>query len=180
MIDFTMTDEQKALRDLARDFAKNEMAPKAEHHDQTGEYPMEILKKAWQAGLMNLHIPAKYNGAEMGELDDVIMGEELYSGCSGMATAILANNLALAPVLIGANDEVLKKFVEPMTHEFKLAAYAVTEPGAGSDVASIRTTATRVGDEYIINGSKMWITNAGVADWFFVTIVDHPSCLPTE
>jgi len=175
MIDFTMTDEQKALRDLARDFAKNEMAPKAEHHDTTGEYPMEILKKAWQAGLMNLHIPAKFNGAEMGELDDVIMGEELYSGCSGMATAILANNLALAPVLIGASDEVLKKFVEPMTHEFKLAAYAVTEPGAGSDVAGIRTTATRVGDEYVINGSKMWITNAGVADWFFVLTKTDPA-----
>ncbi|MBK7057791.1 MAG: acyl-CoA dehydrogenase family protein, partial [Leptospiraceae bacterium] len=174
-MDFTMTDEQKALRDLARDFAKNEMAPKAEHHDTTGEYPMEILKKAWQAGLMNLHIPAKFNGAEMGELDDVIMGEELYSGCSGMATAILANNLALAPVLIGASDEVLKKFVEPMTHEFKLAAYAVTEPGAGSDVAGIRTTATRVGDEYVINGSKMWITNAGVADWFFVLTKTDPA-----
>ncbi|MBL0264359.1 MAG: acyl-CoA dehydrogenase family protein [Leptospiraceae bacterium] len=174
-MDFTMTDEQKALRDLARDFAKNEMAPKAEHHDTTGEYPMEILKKAWQAGLMNLHIPAKFNGAEMGELDDVIMGEELYSGCSGMATAILANNLALAPVLIGASDEVLKKFVEPMTHEFKLAAYAVTEPGAGSDVAGIRTTATRVEDEYVINGSKMWITNAGVADWFFVLTKTDPA-----
>jgi acyl-CoA dehydrogenase len=175
MIDFTMTDEQKALRDLARDFAKNEMAPKAEHHDHTGEYPMDILKKAWETGLMNLHIPAKYNGAEMGEIDDVIMGEELYTGCSGMATAILANNLALAPVLIGASEEVLKKFVEPMTHEFKLAAYAVTEPGAGSDVAGIRTTATRVGDEYIINGSKMWITNAGVADWFFVLTKTDPA-----
>ncbi|MBK6606620.1 MAG: acyl-CoA dehydrogenase family protein [Leptospiraceae bacterium] len=174
-MDFTMTDEQKALRDLARDFAKNEMAPKAEHHDTTGEYPMEILKKAWQAGLMNLHIPAKFNGAEMGELDDVIMGEELYSGCSGMATAILANNLALAPVLIGASDELLKKFVEPLTHEFRLCAYAVTEPGAGSDVAGIRTTATRVGDEYIINGSKMWITNAGVADWYFVLAKTDPA-----
>lgn len=175
MIDFTMTDEQKALRDLARDFAKNEMAPKAEHHDLTGEYPMDILKKAWETGLMNLHIPTKYNGAGMGDLDDVIMGEELYSGCSGMATAILANNLALAPVLIGASDEVMKRFVEPMTHEFKLAAYAVTEPGAGSDVAGIRTTATRVGDEYVINGSKMWITNAGVADWFFVLTKTDPA-----
>ncbi|HMV44072.1 MAG TPA: acyl-CoA dehydrogenase family protein [Leptospiraceae bacterium] len=174
-MDFRMTDEQKALRDLARDFAKNEMAPKAEHHDLTGEYPMDILKKAWETGLMNLHIPTKYNGAGMGDLDDVIMGEELYSGCSGMATAILANNLALAPVLIGASDEVMKKFVEPMTNEFKLAAYAVTEPGAGSDVANIRTTATRVGDEYVINGSKMWITNAGVADWFFVLTKTDPA-----
>lgn len=175
MIDFSMTDEQKALRDLARDFAKNEMVPKAEHHDQTGEYPMDILKKAWEAGLMNLHIPEAYNGANMGDLDEVIIAEELNAGCSGMATAILANNLALAPVLVGAGDEVLKRFVEPMTHEFKLAAYAVTEPGAGSDVANIRTTAKRVGDEYIINGSKMWITNAGVSDWMFVLAKTDPS-----
>lgn len=170
-----MTEEQKALRDMARDFGKNEMIPKAEFHDQTGEYPMNILKKAWETGLMNLHIPARFNGAEMKDLDEVIIVEELNAACSGMATAILANNLALAPVLMGASDELLKKFVEPMTSEFKLAAYAVTEPGAGSDVASIRTTAKRVGDEYIINGSKMWITNAGVSDWMFVLTKTDPT-----
>ncbi len=175
MIDFSMTEEQKALRDMARDFGKNEMIPKAEFHDQTGEYPMNILKKAWETGLMNLHIPARFNGAEMKDLDEVIIVEELNAACSGMATAILANNLALAPVLMGASDELLKKFVEPMTSEFKLAAYAVTEPGAGSDVASIRTTAKRVGDEYIINGSKMWITNAGVSDWMFVLTKTDPT-----
>jgi acyl-CoA dehydrogenase len=175
MIDFSLTDEQRALRDLAKDFAKNEMIPKSEHHDHTGEYPMDILKKAWEVGLMNLHIPTKYNGAGMHDLDEVILAEELNYACSGMATAILANNLALAPVLIGASDEVMKKFIEPMTHEFKLCAYAVTEPGAGSDVAGIRTTAKRVGDEYILNGSKMWITNAGVSDWLFVLTKTDPN-----
>lgn len=174
MIDFSLTDEQKALRELARDFAKNEMMPKAEHHDHTGEYPMEILKKAWGIGLMNIHIPEKFGGMGMKEIDDVIIGEELFSACSGMATAILANNLALAPVLLGASDELLKKFVAPMTQEFQLAAYAVTEPGAGSDVAGIRTTAKKVGNDYVINGSKMWITNAGVADWFFVLTKTNP------
>lgn len=168
MIDFSITEEQKALRDLARDFAKNEMIPKAEYHDQTGEYPMDILKKAWEIGLMNLHIPAEYNGSEMSDLDEVIIAEEINAGCSAMGTAILANNLALAPVMLGASPEVMKRFIEPMTHEFQLAAYAVTEPGAGSDVAGIKTTAKRVGDDYIINGSKMWITNAGVSDWMFV------------
>lgn len=175
MINFSMTDEQKALRDMARDFGKNEMIPKAEFHDQTGEYPMAILKKAWEVGLMNLHIPSRFNGAEMKDLDEVIIVEELNAACSGMATAILANNLALAPVLMGASEELLKKFVQPMTSEFQLAAYAVTEPGAGSDVASIRTTAKRVGDEYIVNGSKMWITNAGVSDWMFVLTNTDPA-----
>ena len=175
MIDFSITDEQKALRDLARDFAKNEMIPKAEHHDHTGEYPKEILKKAFDVGLMNMHIPAEYGGAGLGVLDELIASEELFYGCSGMATAILANNLALAPVLLGADDYVMKKFIQPMSETFTLAAYAVTEPGAGSDVAGIRTTAKRVGDEYIVNGSKMWITNAGHADWFFVLAKTDPN-----
>ncbi|MCW7469199.1 acyl-CoA dehydrogenase family protein [Leptospira kanakyensis] len=174
-MDFSITDEQKALRDLARDFAKNEMIPKAEHHDHTGEYPKEILKKAFDVGLMNMHIPAEYGGAGLGVLDELIASEELFYGCSGMATAILANNLALAPVLLGADDFVMKKFIQPMTENFTLAAYAVTEPGAGSDVAGIRTTAKRVGDEYIVNGSKMWITNAGHADWFFVLAKTDPN-----
>ncbi len=175
MIDFSITDEQKALRDLARDFAKNEMIPKAEHHDHTGEYPKEILKKAFDVGLMNMHIPAEYGGAGLGVLDELIASEELFFGCSGMATAILANNLALAPVLLGASPDTMKKFIQPMTEQFMLAAYAVTEPGAGSDVAGIRTTAKRVGDEYVINGSKMWITNAGHADWFFVLAKTDPN-----
>ncbi|MGV3667321.1 MAG: acyl-CoA dehydrogenase family protein [Leptospira bouyouniensis] len=175
MIDFSITDEQKALRELAKDFAKNEMIPKAEHHDHTGEYPKEILKKAFDVGLMNMHIPVEYGGAGLGVLDELIASEELFYGCSGMATAILANNLALAPVLLGADDYVMKKFIQPMTENFTLAAYAVTEPGAGSDVAGIRTTAKRVGDEYIINGSKMWITNAGHADWFFVLAKTDPN-----
>ncbi|MCG6143912.1 acyl-CoA dehydrogenase family protein [Leptospira bandrabouensis] len=174
-MDFSITDEQKALRDLAKDFAKNEMIPKAEHHDHTGEYPKEILKKAFDVGLMNMHIPVEYGGSGLGVLDELIASEELFYGCSGMATAILANNLALAPVLLGADDYVMKKFIQPMTENFTLAAYAVTEPGAGSDVAGIRTTAKRVGDEYIINGSKMWITNAGHADWFFVLAKTDPN-----
>ncbi|KWV22955.1 acyl-CoA dehydrogenase [Leptospira interrogans] len=174
-MEFALSSEQKELRDLARKFAKEEIRPKAEHHDHTGEYPLAVLKKAWKIGLMNIHIEPRFNGAGMQELDDVIIGEELFWGCSAMATAILANNLALAPVLLGANDRIKKEFVQPMTEEFKLAAYAVTEPGAGSDVAAIRTSAKKVGDEYILNGSKMWITNAGYADWFFVLTKTDPS-----
>lgn len=175
MIDFSMTDEQKALRDLARDFTKHEIIPNAARLDETGEYPMDILKKAWELGLMNLHIESKFGGPEMKDIDELIVAEEFNYGCSGVGTAILANNLALAPVLVGASDELKRKFVEPMTKEFILAAYAVTEPGAGSDVAGIRTTATRVGDEYIINGSKQWITNAGVSNWMFVLTKTDPS-----
>jgi acyl-CoA dehydrogenase len=175
MLDFSLTDEQKALRELARDFAKNEMIPNAEHHDHTGEFPIEILKKAWEIGLMNIHIPPEYGGAGMGDLDEVILNEELFAGCSGIATPMLANALALAPVLVGASHELKKKYLSPMSEKLMFCAYAVTEPGAGSDVAGIRTTAKRVGDEYILNGSKMWITNAGFADWFFVLAKTDPT-----
>ncbi|HNF27979.1 MAG TPA: acyl-CoA dehydrogenase family protein, partial [Leptospiraceae bacterium] len=175
MVDFSLTDEQKALRQLARDFAKNEIAPHAARLDETGEYPMDILKKAWEVGLMNLHIKPEYGGSGMNDFEEMLTAEELNYACSGVATAILANNLALAPVLLGADEYVMKKFIEPMTQEFTLCAYAVTEPGAGSDVAGIRTTAVRVSDEYIINGSKQWITNAGVSDWMFVLTKTDPS-----
>ncbi|HNF16979.1 MAG TPA: acyl-CoA dehydrogenase family protein [Leptospiraceae bacterium] len=175
MVDFSLTDEQKALRQLARDFAKNEIAPHAARLDETGEYPMDILKKAWEVGLMNLHIKPEYGGSGMNDFEEMLTAEELNYACSGVATAILANNLALAPVLLGADEYVMKKFIEPITQEFTLCAYAVTEPGAGSDVAGIRTTAVRVGDEYVINGSKQWITNAGVSDWMFVLTKTDPS-----
>ena len=168
MVSFALTDEQKMMRDLARDFAINEMVPKAAQYDKSGEYPWEILQKAWEAGLLNVHIEPENNGPGLSDFEEVLIAEELNYGCSGMATAMFANNLAIAPVLIGGSPEIKKKYLEPMTNELKMAAYAVTEPGAGSDVANLKTKAVKKGDEYILNGSKMWITNAGVADWFFV------------
>jgi acyl-CoA dehydrogenase len=174
MIDFTLSDEQKQLRDLARDFANKEMTPRAPHHDSTGEFAWDVVKKAWEIGLMNIHIPAANGGAGMKILDEVIITEELFAGCSGMATSMLANNLALAPILVGASNDILEKWIRPMTEECIMGAYAVTEPGAGSDVAGIRTTAKKVGDDYILNGQKMWITNAGVANWMFVLAKTDP------
>jgi acyl-CoA dehydrogenase len=168
MISFELTDDQKQLQDVARKFAKEEMIPKAEHHDKTGEFPYEVTKKAWELGLMNTHIPAEYGGMGLGVLDGIIITEELAYGCTGIATAMEANGLAAAPVIVAGNDEQKKQFLGLLTSEPKYAAYCVTEPGAGSDVAGIATTAKKVGDEYIINGNKMWITNGSVASWYFV------------
>ncbi len=168
MIGFTLTDEQKALQELAAKFARDEMIPKAEHHDHTGEFPHEITKKAWELGLMNTHIPQEYGGLGLSVLDGCIITEEIAYGCTGIATAMEANSLASAPVIVAGNDEQKKEFLGQLTAEPKYAAYAVTEPGAGSDVAGIRTTAKKVGNDYVINGSKMWITNANVASWYFV------------
>jgi acyl-CoA dehydrogenase len=168
VIDFSLNDEQKALQKLAHDFSEKEIRPRAAHHDETGEYPWEIIKKAHEIGLMNTHVPEAYGGFGLGVLDSCLIAEEIAWGCSGIGTAMEANGLAQAPVIVAGNDDQKKRFLAPMIDEPLLAAYCVTEPGAGSDVAGIRTTAKKVGDEYIINGAKMWITNAGVANWYFV------------
>jgi len=174
MPDFTLTEEQRQIRDLAREFAQQEIAPVATHHDKTGEFPREICRKAWELGLMNTHVPVAYGGAGLGVFEGCLIAEEVAAACTGIGTAMEANTLAEAPVIVAGNDEQKKKYLTPMVEEFKFAAYCVTEPDAGSDVAGIKTVAKRSGDDYIINGSKMWITNGGVADWYFVLVYTDP------
>ena len=168
MIDFALSDEQEQLRALAREFSEKEIAPRAAHHDQTGEFPREICRKAWELGLMNTHIPEEYGGPGLGVLDGCLIAEEIARGCTGIGTAMEANTLAEAPVIVGGSGEQKKRILTPMSKEFRLAAYCVTEPQAGSDVQGIATTARKVGDDYVLKGSKMWITNGSVADWYFV------------
>jgi acyl-CoA dehydrogenase len=174
MISFQPTDEQLALREMAHAFAENELRPVTEHHDQTGEFPHEVLQKAHALGLMNLHIPERFGGLGLGVMDGCIIAEELAWGCSGISTAMEANGLALHPVIEGASDFIMEKYVAPMMERYSMAAYALTEPGAGSDVQALRTRAVKKGDKWVLNGSKMWITNAGVADWYFVVAVTDP------
>ncbi len=176
-VSFALTDEQKALQELARDFAISEMRPVAAHHDETGEYPYAVLEKAHALGLLNTHVEAAYGGLELSSFDGVLIAEELAYGCSGIGTAMEANGLAQQPVVLGATDFLKKKYLAPMTEKLSLCAYAVTEPGAGSDVQGMRTSAVKQGDKYLLNGSKMWITNAGVADWYFVVAVTDPAKL---
>ncbi len=168
MVDFELSEEQRMIRDLARDFAQNEIAPKAKYYDETGEFPREICQKAFEAGLLNPGIPEEYGGPGMGVFEECLIAEEIAVACSGIGTAMMANTLATAPLIVGGTDEQKRKWLVPMTQELKFAAYGVTEPDAGSDVQGIKTTARKVGNEYVINGQKMWITGAGVADWFFV------------
>lgn len=168
MLNFSLSDDQKQLQELARKFTLEEVLPKAAHHDTTGEFPAEIVKKAWNLGLMNTHVPGEYGGMGLGVLEGCIITEEFAYGCTGIATAMEANTLASAPVIVAGNEEQKKEFLGRLTSEPLFAAYCVTEPGAGSDVSGIRTTAKKVGTDYVINGAKMWITNASVANWYFV------------
>jgi acyl-CoA dehydrogenase len=168
MVDFNLSDIQREIQRTARDFAQKEVAPKAAHHDQTMEFPRELLKKAWELGLINVTNPEAAGGLGLGTFESALISEEMGAACTGVGTAMDANTLAAAPVIVGGTPEQHKRILGPMAEEFTLCAYCVTEPGAGSDVAGLKTTAVRKGDSYVINGSKMWITNAGYADWFFV------------
>lgn len=175
MLNFSLSDDQIQLQELARKFAKEEIIPKAQHHDKTGEFPDKIAKKAWEVGLMNTHIPQDFGGMGLGVLDGCIITEELAYGCTGISTAMEANTLAVAPVIVAGNPEQKKEFLGRLIAEPLFAAYCVTEPGAGSDVSGIRTIAKKVGSEYVLNGSKMWITNGSVANWYFVLAYTDPA-----
>lgn len=174
MVDFTLTDEQKAVREMAHDFAANVMRPVAWEHDKDGTWPEEVLKQAWELGLMNSHVPEEFGGSGMDYMAGVLIEEELGWGCSGIGTSAAANGLATAPIMLGGTDELKKWFFNDITSNYKLVSFCLTEPGAGSDVAGMRTTATKVGDEYVINGSKCFITNGSYADYFTVYAKTDP------
>ena len=168
MVDFTLTDEQKNLRELAHDFAEKEIRPVAWEYDKDGTWPEEILKKAWEVGLMNSHIPEEYGGPGASYMDGCLIEEEMGWGCSGIGTSLTCNGLAAAPLMLGGSEELKKKYLGMLVEEPKLASFCLTEPDAGSDVSGMRTTAVKKGDKYVINGSKCFITNGGYADWYTV------------
>jgi acyl-CoA dehydrogenase len=167
-MDFSLSTEQREIRELALKFARNEMTPHSQEFDEKGIFPTDIFKQAWELGLINTCIPAEYGGAGFTSLDSVIIGESLAYGCMGMNTSFMANDLALLPIVIGGSDEQKKKFLTPFTQEFRIASFCLTEPGNGSDAGGIKTTIKDDGDHWIVNGEKMWITNAGHANLFVV------------
>ncbi len=167
MVNFELTDDQRMLQELARDFANEEIKPNASHWDKESIYPKEAIDKANELGLLTLKIPEKYGGGGMGSFEEVLVLEELGFGDPGFATAAGSSMLASYPIITGGTEAQKEKYLRMVT-DGKIAAYCVTEPGAGSDVQAIQTEAIRDGDDYIINGQKMWITGAGYADWFFV------------
>jgi acyl-CoA dehydrogenase len=167
-ISFALSDEQRALRDLAREFATKEIRPVAADYDVRSQHPADVIAKAHEVGLMNPHIPEGYGGPELSAFEQILIGEELAWGCSGIATSIVANILGSLPVLLAGSEDQKREWLAPLLAEPLLCSFALTEPGAGSDVAAIQTTAVRDGADYVLNGSKMFITNAGEAAWFVV------------
>lgn len=174
MVNFQLDEMQEMLRELALEFAIEEIRPNAEHWDEQSIYPKEAIMKAHEMGLLNLHIPEEYGGPGLGCMEEVIVNEELAWGDPGFATAAYATALACAPIITGGTEAQKQKWLGKVAKDGALASYAVTEPGAGSDVAACKTTAIKDGDNYILNGEKMWITGAGFSDFFFVLAKTNP------
>jgi acyl-CoA dehydrogenase len=174
MIDFSLTDEQKSLRELAHAFAQHEIRPVAWEYDRDATWPQEIIDQAHEIGLMNTHVPEEYGGPGLSALDGCLIEGELGWGCSGIATSLGANGLAAAPVLPAGSEDVKREYFGELVDAPRLASFCLTEPDAGSDVSGMRTTAVRRGDRYVLNGSKSFITNGGYADWFTVYAKTDP------
>jgi acyl-CoA dehydrogenase len=173
-VGFTLNEEQRSLRELAHDFADKEIRPKAADYDEHMTHPADVIAKAHELGLMNLHVPADYGGPDLGLLDGCVVAEELNWGCSGMGTALGVNGLGAGPVIIAGTEEQKRTWLAPLIDEPILCSFGLTEPDAGSDVARIKSTAVRRGDEYVLNGSKTFITNAGYAGWTVVFAKTDP------
>lgn len=172
-ISFRLTEEQQMIQKLARDFARNEIAPNAEHYDRTHEYPWPIVRKAQELGLTSMSIPEEYGGLGFSLFEECLVAEELAWGCSGISTAIGVNSLGMLPILIAGTDEQKQTYGGRMA-DGELCAYCVTEPEAGSDVAGIKTTAVRQGDHYLLNGGKTFITGATNANFYTVLAYTAP------
>ncbi len=168
MIDFSLTEDQLALQKKAREFAIREVLPVARKYDEAEEFPIDVIKAAYNEGLLNLGIPKKYGGAGCGLLESCIVVEEISSACPGIATSVFDNNLGAEPIVIGGNEEQKERVLTDITKNFKLIAFATSEPTMGSDVAGMKCRAVEDGGDYILNGAKFWITNGGYAD--YVTI----------
>ncbi len=168
MVDFTLTDEQEAMREMAHDFAEKEIRRVAWEYDKDGTWPQDIIDKAWEIGLMNGHLPEEYGGPGLSYLDGAIIEEELAWGCSGISTTLSCNGLASAPIALGASEELKKEYLGRLSEAPLLASFCLTEPDAGSDVSGMKTTATKRGDKWVINGSKCFITNGEYANWYTV------------
>jgi acyl-CoA dehydrogenase len=167
-VSFALTDEQKALRDLAHAFAEREIRPRALEYDEHSTHPADVIAKAHGVGLMNLHVPSEYGGLGLSALDGALVDEELCWGCAGIGIAIMASGLGAGPVIVAGTEEQKREWLPPLVEEPILCSFCLTEPNAGSDVSGIQTTAVRHGDDYVLNGSKMFITNASHASWLTV------------
>jgi acyl-CoA dehydrogenase len=175
VIDFSLTEEQTALQEMSREFAEREMKPNAAKYDKGDEFSEDVMKKAFEVGFLTCTIPKEYGGGGLSDVETVIISEELAAGCAGMYTTMMVNALAYTPIIRFGTDEQKKKYLMPQTEELSFAAFCLTEREAGSDAGALKTKAIKKGDEYIINGSKCFISNGGIAGMYTVFALTDPT-----
>ncbi|ELZ13571.1 acyl-CoA dehydrogenase domain-containing protein [Halovivax asiaticus JCM 14624] len=173
-MDFELTDEQKQLREEVRRFAENEIAPIAEEYDVEEKYPHEIIDKAADMGLLGPHIPIEYGGAGYGSLEVAMIVEELFAVDAGIGLSIISTSFGCESIMHFGTDEQKERFLEPVAAGEAITGAAISEPDTGSDVSSVSTQAEKDGDEWVINGNKMWITNGSIGDFFVVLCETNP------
>jgi acyl-CoA dehydrogenase len=168
VISFELSEELKALQDMAHSFAEKEMRPKAALYDREEKFPEEVMQKAFEAGFLTCNVPVEYGGGGLSDLEVAIISEELAWGCAGMYTTMMANSLAFTPIILFGTEDQKKKFLTPFSQKMAFASYCLTEREAGSDTSAIKTVARKDGSDYVLNGSKCFITNGGVASLYVV------------
>ncbi len=171
---FYLTEDQRMIRDLARKIARERIAPRAAHYDETETYPEESIRALMDAGLYGIWLPEEYGGTDMGCLALALVCEEIAWACAATATQYLDQPLGGLPILLAGTEEQKKKYLPRLATGEMLAAYSLSESGAGSDAAGLRTTAIRKGDHYVLNGSKQWCTNGDHADVIVVFATVDP------
>lgn len=172
MLNFNLTKEQIKLQKQAQTFAIKNVLPEAWYYDAKDETPAHILKNAFVHGLSHGDIPAQYGGKGIGIIEGCIISEEISAACPGIATSIFDNSLGMEPLILSSNEPLKKKYLSLFAKKFKLISFATSEPTLGSDVSAIRCMAKPDGKDYILNGTKYWVTNGGIADYYsiFATI----------
>jgi acyl-CoA dehydrogenase len=175
MLSFELSEELKGLVETARRFTRERIIPVAAECDREARFPRDVFEAAHELGLVNATVEPEYGGAGLGEVENAIIAEQLAYGCTGIQTSLLANTLALTPLRLAANDEQKKKYLGMLTASPLFASYCTTEPSGGSDVAGMRTTFKQVGDDYVLNGEKCWITNASFASFYTVFATSDPA-----
>jgi acyl-CoA dehydrogenase len=163
-VDFELSDEERALQDTARRFAREEIAPVASEYDRESRFPRHLIEKAWQLGLLNTVVPEAQGGLGLSSLAACVIIEEVAWACAGVATSVMCNDLALTPIALAGSEAQRDQWLRPFVERFALASFCLSEPGAGSDVAGLQLLARKEGGDYVLEGTKCWITNGGEAE----------------
>lgn len=172
---FQLNDEQRLIQQTAKEFAEREIYPVSARYDQEALWPGEIHQKAWELGLMNITVPEPYGGAGLGCLENCLVTEQMAWGCVGIGAGAMLNALPTEVILAGGSEDQKQTYLGRLVESLEYAAYAVTEPAAGSDVSGLQTRAVKRGDEYVLNGSKIWISNANHSSFFTILAKTDPA-----